>query len=155
MSKTVDRILVRSDAETVFHLAAETTRWPSILPHYRWVKGLGMLDGRQKLEMAARRGWIPVKWTALQTVDTVGQRVYFTHIGGPTKGMEVEWSFEAEGDSVLVTIVHEMSLSTPVVRSALGRWIIGRFFVHNIAQRTLRRIKAIAEEGVRDNCVAQ
>jgi ribosome-associated toxin RatA of RatAB toxin-antitoxin module len=155
MNRTVDETLVRSDIETIFRLASDVARWPKILPHYRWVRMLGAQDGYEKVEMAARRGWIPVKWTSLCRVEPARHRVYYKHIGGATRGMEVEWSLVEEGDSVRVTIVHEMTLTTPIVCSKLGRWIVGRFFVHHIAGRTLRRMKELAEEGKAESCVVQ
>ena len=152
-NRTVDQIFVRADPDTVFRLAADVDRWPVILPHYRWVKQLGEQEDQRLVEMAARRGWIPVKWTSLQRVSEAGRRVFYSHVGGATRGMEVEWTMQEEGDGVRVRIVHELNLEAPIVRTALGRWIVGRFFVHHIAGRTLRRIKELAEGGVAE-CVA-
>jgi ribosome-associated toxin RatA of RatAB toxin-antitoxin module len=154
-TRTVDHIIVQSDAETIFRLASDIERWPSILPHYRWVKMLGAHDGEQTVEMAARRGWIPVKWTSICRIEPARRQVYYKHIGGATRGMEVLWTLENEGDGVRVTIVHEMTLSIPIVRSVIGRWIVGRFFVHHIAGRTLLRIKELAEKERADKCVVQ
>lgn len=154
-TQTVDQILVQADIDTIFRLAADVEHWPSILPHYRWVKMLGFQDGFDKVEMAARRDWIPVKWTSLCKIDPVRHRVYYKHIGGATRGMEVEWRLEDEQGSVRVTIVHEMTLNVPIVRSQLGRWITSKFFIHHIAGQTLRCIKELAEEGMIDKCVVQ
>lgn len=151
--RTVDEIMVQSDIDTIFRLASDIERWPVILPHYRWVKDLGAQDGQRKVEMAAKRGWIPVKWTSVYTVDPDRRRVDYKHIGGATKGMEVEWRLEDEGEAVKVTIIHEMTLTTPVVRTTLGRWIVGKFFVHHIAGQTLQCIKRLAEEAKADQCV--
>jgi ribosome-associated toxin RatA of RatAB toxin-antitoxin module len=152
-NQTVDQVFVRADAETVFRLAADIDRWPEILPHYRWVKQLGAQENQRLVEMAARRGWIPVKWTSLQKVSQASKRVYYWHVAGATYGMEVEWIIDEEADGVRVTIVHDLDLRKPIVRTLPGRWIVGRFFVHHIASRTLQRIKELAEGRV-DKCVA-
>lgn len=144
-ARTVDDILVRADLDTIFHYAVDIQNWPSVLPHYRWVKTLKQHDGNQTVEMAARRNWIPVKWTSIQTVDESKHTIHYHHTAGATRGMDVEWSLEKEGDAVHVTIIHEMTLTTPVVRSTLGRWIVGKFFVHYIASQTLQKIKELSE----------
>ncbi len=153
--RTVDEILVRADTDTVFGLAADLQRWPDILPHYRWVKVLSERDGQREVEMAARRGQIPVQWTAVQTVFPDQHRIHYSHTGGATRGMEVEWSLTRAGELVRATIVHELDLKAPIVRTSLGRWIVGRFFVHYIAGRTLRTIKRLAEEGSAASCGAR
>lgn len=144
--RTVDDILMHADQDSIYQLAVNVEQWPEILPHYRWVRVLEERDGQRTVEMSALRGWIPVKWTSLQAVDAVRRRVHYYHIGGATRGMEVEWHLEKEGDAVRVTIIHEMSLTMPLVRLAIGRWIVGRFFVHYIASRTLRRIRELSEQ---------
>lgn len=153
-ARTVDKILVRADVETVFGLASDVMRWPEILPHYRWVRDLGEGGGGRIVEMAARRERIPVKWTSICVIDPGKHRVYYKHIGGATRGMEVEWILEDDEDGVRVTIVHKMKLEVPIVRSRLGCWITANFFVHHIAAKTLQCMKQLAEEGIR-NCVVQ
>ncbi len=153
--RTVDDILIYADQDSIYQLAADVERWPEILPHYRWVNVLESRDGQRTVEMAALRGWIPVKWTSLQEVDPVRRRVTYRHTGGATRGMDVEWKLEQEGDAVRVTIVHEMNLTMPVVRSRIGRRIVGQFFVHHIAGRTLRKIKELSEQERIPLCAAQ
>ena len=36
--RTVDRIRVHAPFVRVFAVASRVTRWPAILPHYRWVR---------------------------------------------------------------------------------------------------------------------
>lgn len=144
--RTVDEVIMFADPDVIFRMAAEVERWGEILPHYRWVKVLGEHSDGRVVEMAAMRGLIPVKWVSEQVVDTEKRRVHYHHTGGLTRGMDVEWSLDCAGDSVRVKIIHEMTLTAPIVGTAIGRWITGRFFVHHIAKRTLRKIKEIAEE---------
>jgi hypothetical protein len=66
------------------------------------------------------------------------------------RGMDVEWSFqvrEAEGD-VRVTISHNLEHPSFPVKLLGGRLIetvVGRGFIGNIAGKTLRRVKVLAE----------
>src|SRR2546425_8957199 len=68
--RTVDRIRIRAPFARVFAAASSVTRWPAILPHYRWVR---MLDGGL-VEMAAWRPFgaffkYPAWWVSEMTVD--------------------------------------------------------------------------------------
>lgn len=154
-TRTVDSINIRADPDVVFRAAADTRHWPDILPHYRFVRVLEENDNGQIVEMAARRGFIPVKWTSLQWVDPRWRRVYYRHIRGATKGMYVEWIIEPRQDGTRVEIVHELSLTTPLVRSAAGRFIVARFFIHHIAGQTFRHIKRFVEMGGVRECDVQ
>lgn len=142
---TVNSINVRADVDRVFALAADIDRWPELLPHYRWIRRIWQSGDTCVVEMAARRGPLPVKWVSVQQLCRAKRRIYYKHTDGLTRGMWVEWAFIPSSDGVRVTITHEMNLSKPVVRTRLGKWIVGEFFVKRIADRTLRHIKILAE----------
>lgn len=152
INRTIDTITISAEPDAIFRMAADIERWPDIFPHYRWVKVLEQRDDERVVEMAAKRGWIPVKWTALQVLDAGRRRVYYRHIGGATRGMEVEWSFQPESSEVTVKIVHEMSLLVPFVRMAIGKRIVGNFFVKHIAGQTLNCIKQLLEAERKIKC---
>jgi hypothetical protein len=99
------------------------------------------------VEMAARRGRIPVKWRARQDVDRAGPTpvIRFRHIGGVTKGMDVAWTFAPGPEGVAVTIDHDFDPPWPVVGGLVADRIIGPHFVEAIAGRTLSTIKGIVE----------
>ena len=65
--RTVDAITVRADLARVFALAADVERWPTFLPHYRWVRVLEQ-DGTAPtgtactVEMAAWRPFGPLRY---------------------------------------------------------------------------------------------
>lgn len=142
---TENAIFVHADAQTVYRLAAAVERWPELLPHYRWVRVLED-DGQQRLlDMAARRDWIPVRWWAVQHRFPDIPRVTFRHVGGITRGMGVEWSFEPGPGGVEVRIHHDLRLGWPILGALVADHIIGPLFVANIAGKTLRRIKELAE----------
>ena len=68
------------------------------MPHYRYVKVLGRKRNRKLVRMSARRDFIPVTWTAIQTVEQGSAeqpgRILFHHVRGLVRGMEVQWTFE-------------------------------------------------------------
>lgn len=146
--QTENSIDINGPIDRVYELAAEVMRWPEVLPHYRRVR-LVRKDGRRRVvEMAAHRDGIPVGWTAVQELVPEERRILYTHIGGPTRGMEVEWTIrEMPGGVVHVKIWHGFNPPWPLVGPFIAKYIVGWFFVHNIAGKTLAAIKRIVEEG--------
>jgi ribosome-associated toxin RatA of RatAB toxin-antitoxin module len=139
-----NEIVIMAPAQRIFDLASDTQRWPEILPHYRYVRVLGS-GAAQTLEMSAWRDFIPVRWTAQQWNDAAAPHIRFKHVAGWTRGMDVEWLFEPIPGGTRVRILHEFAFEFPVAPDFLGEYVIGRFFVQNIAGKTLRRIKELAE----------
>jgi aromatase len=148
------RIQIDAHRDTIFELAAAVEEWPRILPHYRWVHLLRDEGRRRVVEMAASRDGIPVRWTAVQELDLAERRITFRHVRGITRGMEVAWTLTPNGDGVLVEIWHAFRPRWPFVPDALVSLVVGQFFVENIASKTLRRIKAVAEEQTRSKALA-
>jgi hypothetical protein len=145
--QTETTIEIAAPLERIVPLAVEVERWPEILPHYRWVKLLEGGGDRKVVEMAARRGRIPVRWRAVQEIDQDGVSpvIAYRHIWGVTRGMEVAWTFEERRGGVHVVIGHRFRPPWPVVGEVIAGQVIGPQFVEFIAGRTLRAIKAIAE----------
>lgn len=136
---------MQADPALIFDLAAAVEDWPRILPHYRWMRVLRQAGRRRLVEMAAHRDGFPVRWTAIQELHPAERRITFRHVRGVTRGMEVAWRLTPEADSVQVEIWHAFRPAWPLVPDALVRWVIGDLFVENIARKTLRRIKEVAE----------
>ncbi len=65
---TQNSVQMAGSLEEIVDLASDIERWPEILPHYRWVTLLDGEGDRKVVEMAARRGRIPVKWKAVQEI---------------------------------------------------------------------------------------
>jgi ribosome-associated toxin RatA of RatAB toxin-antitoxin module len=131
----------------VFDLVSDVARWPDLLPHYRFVTPIGIREpGGQRYRMSARRSGLPVRWTSVYRADASTQRLHFTHVGGATKGMAVEWRLEPHPNGTLVTIEHVFDSRWPVI-GPLATWVICRVFVEHIAGKTLRRFQALAGEG--------
>jgi hypothetical protein len=95
--------------------------------------------------MAAWRDFIPVRWRAEQVLFPDEPRIAFRHVGGITKGMEVEWRFVESNGGTDVSIYHEFALNWPLIGTVVAERIIGPQFVANIAGKTLRRIRQLAE----------
>jgi len=144
--RTVDTIEIAADPDAVYRAAQQIERWPAILPHYRWVKLLGTEAEGVRVEMAAKRGWIPVRWEAIQRCEEMQRRIHYRHTGGATRGMRVVWEINPAESGTRVTLIHDLTLETPVVRWWIGKMIVGHFFVHYIATRTLRVMKRLLEE---------
>ncbi len=138
-------VTVAAPWERIFALAADVERWAAWLPHYRWVRVLERNGRRTTVEMAARRGRIPLRWRAVQEVRPEERRMLFTHIAGPTRGMRVEWVFEPGPDAVRVSIRHDLRWPPPL--GTMAGWVVGRFFIAPVAARTLRQFKMLAESG--------
>lgn len=142
---TVDTIAIASPPEVVYHLAADIERWPDILPHYRWVRVLETPGPNERIvEMAAWRDRIPVWWRSIQRCYPAEHRITYQHIGGATRGMDVEWTITPTSGITRVRITHDMTLPWPVI-GPLVAWVIGDAFVSYIASKTLRGIARAAE----------
>jgi ribosome-associated toxin RatA of RatAB toxin-antitoxin module len=148
--KTSNRIQISAPFEALFSLSADIARWPEILPHYRWVKVLERRGNEVVAEMAARHLSLPLWWKTIQRLAPNERRIYFTHIGGITKGMDVYWEFTevrqtCHGPTWLVDIHHSFAPAWPLIGPWVAEHIIGEIFVKQVANKTLRRIKEIAE----------
>jgi ribosome-associated toxin RatA of RatAB toxin-antitoxin module len=154
---TVDERLVRAPLPRIFALAADVERWPALLPHYRYVRYVERrADGGGIVDMSAYRPfgivqW-PTWWRSSMRVDPPGglsaPAVRYTHIGGVTRGMEVEWTFHVAAGGTHVRIVHVWDgPAIPLVGAAVASLLIGPVFVHGIAGRTLAGLAAAAERG--------
>lgn len=143
--ESVTRIDIAADPDTVFRLAADVEGWPRILPHYRWVRRLADAGPRRIVEMAAWRDIYPVRWTAVVEPIPARRLLRFIHIGGPVRGMEVEWRISAADGGTHVAIWHRLEPSMPVLGRLFAEYIVGRLFIDNIAGKTLRCLKRVAE----------
>ena len=142
---TQNEIFIHADPATIYQFAAQVEFWPDILPHYRWVKVISSHGQYQLVEMAARRDFIPVKWTAEMGLYPDEPRITFRHVRGVTTGMEVEWRFTPMADGTKVEILHELELGWPVIGGFAANRVIGPLFIANIAGKTLKRIKQLSE----------
>jgi hypothetical protein len=149
---TVDEAVAGASAERCFEVASDVERWPSILPHYRWVRFRAKKGpGRGVVEMAAWRPfplfrW-PTWWVSVMESDASSGTVRYRHVEGITRGMDVLWEVrsEAEGRTRL-RIVHEWNgPAWPLIGGPAARFVIGPGFISHIAGRTLAGVVREAE----------
>lgn len=156
--RTVDAGFVRAPAGLMFQLARQVEEWPAHLRHYRFVRYRERAsDGGGIVEMAANRPFGPLNWptwwlSEMQVVDAPGATpaIRFRHIGGITRGMDVEWRFESRDGGTQVELVHAWDGPRwPLVGVFAAVTVIGPVFVHGIAARTLAGLMRIAEREAR------
>lgn len=143
--KSVTRITIDAPAAQIYELAHATERWAQLLPHYRYVHVLSDDGSTRTVEMAARRGIFPVRWTAVQRNDPREPAIFFRHTRGWTSGMNVVWQFDEREGSTDVTIVHDVTFQFPVAQKLIEKYVVTQFFIEGIARRTLARMKQLAE----------
>lgn len=156
--RTVDEHVMRAPASICFQVAADVERWPEILPHYRWVRFQERgAPGQGRVEMAAWRElgqtgsgralarW-PTWWVSDMRADPAEPAVYYRHVAGVTRGMDVKWEFLPDPRGTNVRIVHQWSgPSWPLIGRLAADAVIGPAFVSAIARRTLAGVAAEAE----------
>ena len=146
---TTNRIELVGDpdriCDLIYSMAAKIEEWPRILPHYRYLRIVERAGNSTVADFGATRDGIPVRWRAVQELFPEERRITFRHIRGVTRGMWVEWRIEPTEGGALVTIDHELTYSLPVLGPIFARYVVGDLFVHNIASKTLRRMKSLAE----------
>src|SRR5881275_2789717 len=139
MHKT-NSIIMCAPKMTVFETAANLELWPEILPHYRYIRYLEHGLSRNVVVMAATRSGIPISWTSEQIIDREKIEIHFHHLKAFTKGMRVVWRFQESTTGVLVEIEHDLQFRMNLLAPIADK-IIGDFFIHNIANKTLRCMK--------------
>ena len=149
---TVDEQLVRASPAVCFRVGADVERWPEILPHYRRVEfrrkdafGTGIV------EMAAWRDFGPLPyptwWVSEMRVAADEPAVYYRHIEGVTRGMDVKWEFHSHAGGTRIRITHWWTgPAWPLIRRFAADYVIGPHFVSAIAQRTLAGVAARAAQ---------
>lgn len=153
--RTVDELVVKAPPTVMFELAADVESWPTLLPHYRYVRFRERQVGGGVVEMSANRpfgvlDW-PTWWVSRMDVRPYGESpdpvVRFRHIEGITTRMDVEWAFSPlPNGATRVSVVHMWNgPEWPLIGSVAAKAVIGPVFVHGIASRTLAGLAAAAE----------
>jgi ribosome-associated toxin RatA of RatAB toxin-antitoxin module len=155
---TIDERLIAAPPDVCFRIAADVENWPAILPHYRWVRfhsRTGDDDGR--VEMAAWRDFLgplryPTWWLSDMRCAAAEPAIYFVHVGGVTRRMDVKWAFTPTADGgTHVRITHAWEGPRwPLIGGFAWRHVIGPHFVSFIARRTLAGVAHAAERHARE-----
>lgn len=143
-------IVVRGEWETIWELASDIAKWPERLPHYRKVVIESESPGGlvKHAYMSCWRDILPVNWHTVQRLEhspnPAEAHVCYHHVKGVTKGMEVIWNFEPIDQGIYrVTITHNWNPKWPLVGGMASK-LISQHIVHNIADKTLARVKVLA-----------
>jgi ribosome-associated toxin RatA of RatAB toxin-antitoxin module len=149
--RVLDELVVHAPLRRIFELARDVEGWPDHLAHYRFVRfNARASDGGGVVEMSANRpfgaaNW-PTWWRSDMHVIDSAPAVRFRHVAGITKGMDVEWSFEATAAGTHVRVLHVWEgPKWPLIGSLAATTVIGPVFVHGIASRTLAGLARVAE----------
>lgn len=148
----VNELFMRAPAGVCFEVAADVERWPDVLSHYRWVRFLDKRGfGHGRVEMAAWRDFVgparyPTWWVSEMRCDSAEPAVYYRHVRGITRGMDVKWAFHPGTGGTHVRITHDwQGPGWPLIGRVAWSRVIAPYFVHVIASRTLRGVAAEAE----------
>lgn len=149
--ETLDERSVHAPVSAVFEFVKNVERWPELLAHYRFVRFREKsADGGGIVEMSANRpfgvaNW-PTWWLSEMEVDDAKPAVRFRHIGGVTRGMDVEWSLTPTAGGTHVRLLHVWDGPRwPVIGVFAATAVIGPVFIHGIASRTLEGLSRAAE----------
>jgi len=148
MMRTSNVITIKAPLHKIYATAADLPRWPDFLPHYRYNRFLSQMPWGGIIKMSAVRTFIPTTWISEYRVETDKCQLYFKHLKSTlnaTRGMEVVWRFNETPEGVRVEITHDLELHWPVIGGFVGKYIVGLFFIHHIATRTLAGLKRKVE----------
>ena len=141
---------VAAPPDLIFRLARDVERWTLLLPHYARSEARERgHDGSLVVDFVARRPLVavlgiglPVTWRSRTWNEPATRRLRFAHVAGATKGMDVTWRIEGDGDGggSRVSIDHDFRPRLPFFAA-----FVDRAFTRPIAGRTLATFKALAE----------
>jgi ribosome-associated toxin RatA of RatAB toxin-antitoxin module len=146
--RTANEIVIRAPLERIFTTAADLARWPDFLSHYRYNRFLSTMPWGGIVKMSAVRSVIPTTWISEYRIEPETPRLYFKHLRSAfnaTRGMEVEWHFTPVPEGVKVEITHDLELHWPLIGGFVSKYIVGLFFIHHIATKTLAGLKRKVE----------
>jgi ribosome-associated toxin RatA of RatAB toxin-antitoxin module len=146
--RSVIGIDIDAPPDLVYHLARDVTRWERLLPHYaRSAVVRTGVDGVRVCDFIARRPFVPllgigmpVTWRSRTWHDPATRRLFFAHVAGATKGMDVAWTIEPRGGGTRVEINHDFRPRLPGFAV-----LVDAAFTRPIAGQTLATFKALAE----------
>lgn len=146
--RTSNVILINGPLDRIFGYASDLKRWPDFLSHYRYNRFLSPMPWGGIVKMSAVRTFIPTTWISVYRIDTERCQLHFEHLRSTlnaTRGMIVVWHFTETPQGVRVEITHELNLRWPVIGGFVGKYIVGLFFIHHIATKTLAGLKRKVE----------
>jgi uncharacterized membrane protein len=146
--RTSNVITINAPLERIFRVASDLPRWPDFLSHYRYNRFLSTMPWGGIVKMSAVRTGIPTTWISEYRIDTEKPELYFRHLRAAfnaTRGMIVIWHFQPTPEGIRVEITHDLELHWPLIGGFVSKYIVGLFFIHHIATRTLAGLKRKVE----------
>ena len=146
--RTSNVITIKAPLHVIYSVASDLARWPDFLSHYRYNRFLSTMPWGGIVKMSAVRTVIPTTWISEYRIDTEKCQLHFKHLKSAlnaTRGMIVVWTFKETPDGVRVEITHDLELHWPLIGGFVGKYIVGLFFIHHIATRTLAGLKRKVE----------
>ena len=146
--RTSNTITINAPIEVIFGVASDLARWPDFLSHYRYNRFLSPMPWGGIVKMSAVRTGIPTTWISEYRIDTDKAQLYFRHLRSAlnaTRGMIVVWNFTPTPEGIRVEITHDLDLRWPLIGGFVGKYIVGLFFIHHIATKTLAGLKRKVE----------
>jgi hypothetical protein len=132
-------------------VVSDLRRWVERLPHYRFIRFQGKdPEGRDLVQMSARRGPLPVTWWSAYYADSAALELRFEHLRAWTKGMVVVWTLSPTRDGTRVEIVHDLKFRVPAL-AWLAEPIITHLFIEPIARKTLATFQRVIEGDLAPN----
>ena len=142
--RTSNAITIRAPLYMIFSVASDLTRWPDFLAHYRYNRFLSPMPWGGIVKMSAVRTFIPTTWISVYRIEPGKRQLHFEHLRSAlnaTRGMIVVWHFTETPEGVRVEITHDLDLRWPLIGGFVGKYIVGLFFIHHIANRALAGLK--------------
>lgn len=146
--RTSNVITIRAPLYLIFSVASDLARWPDFLSHYRYNRFLSPMPWGGIVKMSAVRTGIPTTWISEYRIDTDKAQLYFRHLRSTlnaTRDMIVVWHFTETPEGVRVEITHDLDLRWPLIGGFVAKYIVGLFFIHHIATKTLAGLKRKVE----------
>jgi uncharacterized membrane protein len=147
--KAPHSITIHAPLHKVFLAAADLTRWPEFLPHYRHNRFLSQTPSGGVVEMSCWHAGLPVTWVSEFRIDARGRELRFTHLRSTLNaisGADTVWSFvESPEGSVEVTVQHHHAAGWPIVGRLAPNKTLGRLLLQRITGKTLAGLKRKVE----------
>ncbi len=146
--RTSNVITIQAPLHVIYATASDLAHWPDFLSHYRSNTFLSKMPWGGIVKMSAVRTFIPTTWISEYRIDTEKCQLYFRHLKSTlnaTRGMIVVWNFTSTAEGIRVEITHDLDLRWPLIGGFVGKYIVGLFFIHHIATRTLAGLKRQVE----------
>jgi ribosome-associated toxin RatA of RatAB toxin-antitoxin module len=142
-------ITIRAPLNKIFSVASNLPRWPEFLPHYRYNRFISQTPSGGIVRMACVSSRFTIRWISEYRIDTENRQLLFHHRKSTlnaTRGMKVVWDFEElPAGFVRVSIRHDLDRKWLKIGPALANWVAERFFIQDIAGRTLAGLKRKVE----------